>query len=343
SRRLQADAARARNPRQWLHNLVQVHVNVLQPADFSFRSSRLVPGWPLVPDNIARDHRKLVVYDVTEAKPFDGAAILTGIGIGEWYSSDTWEDRGYRVRGPVALESRDAVRRALIANGLRPRDLPAALRATDPDTTFHADTDIYVGRALQVHNDVGFARKQSSVARAMLYSLAPPGSVIIVPDPLWVSRTWMDMLIAAAARGCRVFVIAPATPNNPNPEPQVVLLEHDVMAAALQARERLAPQLARSHGEIRVGLFTARAPADDVTSRRREIADGLRRAPWIESLLPFDSSTVASLLSATAQSDASPGSASSIAHDEKPRAPQLHQKTQLIARPGAIAALLRQP
>ena len=48
-------------------------------------------------------------------------------------------------------------------------------------------------------------------------------------------------------------------------------------------------------------------------------------------------------MNATAQSDASPGNASSIAHDEKPRAPQLHQKTQLIARPGAIAALLRQP
>ncbi|HWH51171.1 MAG TPA: hypothetical protein VN651_06480 [Gemmatimonadaceae bacterium] len=343
SHRLQADAARAPSPRQWLHNLVKVHVNVLQPADFSFRSSRLVPGWPLIPDNIARDHRKLVVYDVTETKPFDGAAILTGIGIGEWYSSDTWEDRGYRVRGPAALEARAAVRRTLIANGLRAGDMPAPLRATEPDTTLHADTDIYVGRALQVHNDAGFAQKQSSVARAMLYSLAPPGSVIIVPDPLWVSSTWLDMLIAAAARGCRVFIIAPATPNNPNPEPQVVLLEHDAMTAALQARQRLAPQLARSGGEIRVGLFTARAPADDVTARRHEIADGLRRAPWIEALLPFDSSAVASLLSATSQSDANPGSASSIAHDEKPRAPQLHQKTQLIARPGAIAALLRQP
>src|SRR6185369_14008404 len=32
-----------------------------------------------------------------------------------------------------------------------------------------------------------------------------------------------------------------------------------------------------------------------------------------------------------------------IAKDEKPREPQLHQKTQLIARPGALAALVRQP
>jgi hypothetical protein len=35
--------------------------------------------------------------------------------------------------------------------------------------------------------------------------------------------------------------------------------------------------------------------------------------------------------------------AATIARDERPRAPQLHQKTQLIARPGAIATLVRQP
>jgi hypothetical protein len=35
--------------------------------------------------------------------------------------------------------------------------------------------------------------------------------------------------------------------------------------------------------------------------------------------------------------------ATELARDERPRAPQLHQKTQLIARPGAIAALVRQP
>jgi len=35
--------------------------------------------------------------------------------------------------------------------------------------------------------------------------------------------------------------------------------------------------------------------------------------------------------------------ATDIARDERPRPPQLHSKTQLIARPGAIAALVRQP
>ena len=35
--------------------------------------------------------------------------------------------------------------------------------------------------------------------------------------------------------------------------------------------------------------------------------------------------------------------ATKLAHDEKPQPPQPHRKTQVIARPEAIAALLRQP
>jgi hypothetical protein len=46
---------------------------------------------------------------------------------------------------------------------------------------------------------------------------------------------------------------------------------------------------------------------------------------------------------ATAQAGQSDATATARAQDETPREPQLHQKTQLIARPGAIAALVRQP
>src|SRR5688500_17575745 len=129
-----------------------------------------------------RDHRKLVFYDVTEADPFRGATIVMGVGVGEHYASPTWEDRGYRVRGKAGLEARDAARRALLANGMRERDIPFPLRSTKPAGgagRFTADgalanegdpgnrsDDRYVGRALQVHNEVGFAAKESSVARA---------------------------------------------------------------------------------------------------------------------------------------------------------------------------------
>jgi hypothetical protein len=201
----------------------------------------------------------------------------------------------------------------------------------------------YVGRALQVHNEAGFGRKQSSVARAMLYNLAPPGSVIIVPDPLWLSAEWAAMLAGAAARGCHVVTIAPAFANAPSPQAPLMVVMHDVMQRLLVVRRELAPQLREAGGEIRVGLFTGQARVDDVDGRRREIRAGLQRAPWIRELIPFDAQTLAVLERAATETESDGRDATALAKDERPRPPQLHQKTQLIARPGAIAALVRQP
>jgi len=339
SRRLQGEAA-ANGGDAWLRRVVKVNVNIVLPSDFSFRSHRIIRGIPFLPDNIQRDHRKLVFYDITETDPYRGAMIMTGIGIGEHYASATWEDRGYRVRGPAALEARAAVRRALMRNGMRVNQLPLPLRAAEGTPV--ANGREYVGRALQVHNEAGFGRKESSVARAMLYSLAPAGSVIIVPDPLWVSETWAAMLAGAAARGCRVYIISPSLANGPNPQPPVAAMQHDVMARLLDINRRIGPMIRAAGGELRVGLYTARSEVTDLTGRRREIQEGLTRSPWIKSVIPFDSATIATLNLATTQTEADGEVGTALAQDERPRAPQLHQKTQLIARPGAIAALVRQ-
>ncbi|MEX2154949.1 MAG: hypothetical protein WD825_16520 [Gemmatimonadaceae bacterium] len=339
--RLQQDAT-ANGGDRWLPDAVRVNVNVMLPSDFSFRSHHIVPPFPFVPDNIMREHRKIVVYDVTEADPYRGAMMVMGVGIGEHYASPTWEDRGYSVRGPAALEARAGAVRALLGNGVSESDIPGPLK-TAKSLTLSDSTREYVGRALLVHNEPGFGEKESSVARAMLYNLAPPGSVIVVPDPIWVSDTWAAMLAGAAARGCRVFVISPSTPNNPNPHTPIFALQHDVMWRLLQSRDRMREQLRQTGGELRVGLYTARAPITDVPGRAREVREGLRRAPWIRELIPFDDATLAVLDRAIAQTAEDGKSASALAQDERPRAPQLHQKSQLIARPGAIAALVRQP
>ena len=343
SRRLQREAAE-QGGRNWLRRVVKVHVSIVLPSDFSFRSNRIIPGLPFIPDNIQRDHRKVVFYDITESNPYAGAAMVMGVGIGEHYASATWEDRGYRVRGPAALEVRAAARRALQLNGVAGNKIPLPLLVDGPRPA--ADSQggkDYVGRALQLHNEAGFGTKSSSVARAMLYNLAPPGSVIIVPDPLWVSETWAAMLAGAAARGCRVYVISPSVANAPNPQAVVFAMQHNVMLRMLEIRERIGPQIRAVGGELRVGLYTARAEVTDTLGRRLEIQEGLRRAPWIRQLIPFDAATLAVLNRATAKSETDGKDATAIAHDERPRAPQLHQKTQLIARPGAIAALVRQP
>jgi hypothetical protein len=60
--------------------------------------------------------------------------------------------------------------------------------------------------------------------------------------------------------------------------------------------------------------------------------------------MPFDSATLAVLEKVTTTTPGTTANASTrLARDEKPRAPQLHQKTQLIALPGALTTLLRQP
>ncbi|MFL5608540.1 MAG: hypothetical protein ACJ8AD_18945 [Gemmatimonadaceae bacterium] len=343
STRLQAEARRAGGD-DWLRRVVKVHVSITQPADFSFRSQRIVPPIPFTPDNIVRDHRKLVFYDLDESDPYRGALMLMGIGIGEHFASTSWEDRGYRLRGPAALEARSGLRRLLHGNGLSDDDIPMPLREVTSalGAERRANAGDYVGRALQVHNEVGFGPKQSSVSRAMLYNLAQPGSVIIVPDPLWLSREWAAMLAGAAARGARVYVIAPALANAPSPEASVMALAHDAMLRLLEVRDRLGDRLSRAGGELRVGLFAAHAQVNDAAGVQREVRDGLRRAPWIRDVIPFDAQALAVLDRAEMRAAADGKDATALTR-VAPRPPQLHQKTQLIARPGAIAALVRQP
>jgi hypothetical protein len=344
SRQLQAQAAKSGGA-SWLRRLVKVNVSITQPSDFSFRSDRLLPPIPFTPDNVARDHRKFALYDLNEADPYRGGLLLMGIGIGEHYSSATWDDRGYRLRGPAALEARAAVRRLLRRNGFTDAQIPEPLRpvASPAAAEQRMDLNDYVGRALQVHNEVGFGGKQSSVVRAMLYDLAPPGSVIIVPDPLWLSDEWATMLAGAAARGCRVFVVAPAAKNAPSPAAPVMARERELLTNLLVLRQRLRDRIHEAGGEIRIGLFGARSELTDAAGRRREIREGLQRAPWLRALFPFDSVALAALERTTTETAAVDEDASDLAHDVRERLPQMHQKTQLVARPGAIAAFLRQP
>jgi hypothetical protein len=342
SKRLQSEAAR-NGGASWLTRVVKVHVNVMLPSDFSFRSSHTLPPIPFTPDNIVRDHRKIAFYDLSEADPDEGQLLVAGIGIGEHYASATWEDRGYRLRGSGALEARDAVRRMLTWNGFADDQVPVVLRPTKPviRDSGRAYRRRDVARVLQVHNEPGFAAKRASVARAMLYSLAPAGSVVIVPDPLWLSDTWAGMLAAAATRGCRVVVIAPSKANAPSPQAPLMALERDVLRKLVSLRHRFATRIRNSGGDLRIGVYAARAPVDDVRGRIAEVRDGLKAAPWIRDLIPFDNATLSALDRATAQA-ARNDSGSILAQDEKPRDPKLHQKTELIARPGAIATLVRQ-
>ena len=346
SRRLQQDARAAGNAERWLRRVVSVQVNVMNQADFSFRSGRIIPGIPFIPDNVMRDHRKLVIYDVNEADVDRGAAFVMGIGIGDAYSSASWEDRGFRIRGAATLDAREGLRQTLRQNGFSEGEIPVPLRpvASTRAQEEKADRGEFIGRALQVHNDVGFGDKRSSIARAMLYNLAQPGAVIIVPDQLWFSETWAGMLAGAAARGAHVQVIAPALANAPIPDAPAMARAHDVLLWMLAVRDSLVPTMHESGGELHIGLFAAHAQADDPAGRLREVRVGLARYPWIRQVIPFEDKTLA-VLDRVEREIARAGrpDATKLATTAKAQPPQPHRKTQVVARPEAIAALLRQP
>ena len=345
SRRLQQDAKASGDAQRWVRETIKVHVNVGNQSDFSFRSGHIIPGIPFTPDNLMRDHRKLVLYDVNEADPYRGAVFVMGIGIGEMYASATWEDRGFRLSGPATLEARAALRQALRSNGYAESEIPAPLRAvaSKREQEQSANLGAFVGRALQVHNQVGFGDKKSSIARAMLYNLTQPGAVVIAPDQLWMSETWAGMLAGAAARGVRVQIIAPAQANAPIPDAPAMARTHDVLLRLLALRDSLAPTMRESGGELHVGLFAAHATADDAAGRLREVRAGLARYPWIRDVIPFDDKTLAVLNRVEHQIANDGPDATQLAKDEKAHPPQPHRKTQVVARPNAIAALLRQP
>jgi hypothetical protein len=351
SRGLQALAAKHGGD-AWLRRTVKVHVDITQPSDFTFRSHRIIAGVPLLPDNLMRDHRKIAFYDVTESAPFLGGMVLSGVGIGEHYATPTWEDRGVLVRGPAVLEVRAGARRLLKLNSFTDGQIPLPLRETVPCDTCEfagqpadgpAGAASELGRALQVHNEPGFGRKQATIARAMLYTLAPRGSVLMVPDGLWLGSSWAGMLAGAALRGCRVYIVGPALANAPSSGFPQMSRTYDVMLRLLQVRQEFKQEIQHAGGELRIGLYTAREDVNDVAQEAKETNAGVARYPWLRDLFPFDSSVTAVFDSAPAVLQRAGYKPFVLGRDAAPRLPQLHRKTQFFADSAALARLAIRP
>ena len=144
---------RAQYGESWLHRLVKVQVNVTNPADPSFRSRLILPLIGL-PDDAMRDHRKVVLYDASEADPYRGMAMYAGMGVGEHYAGPAWEDRALMLQGPAALTLRDEARALLEAQGITDGAVPHVLRpqrkAAGYDLRVQAEIDSLVDALAEV-------------------------------------------------------------------------------------------------------------------------------------------------------------------------------------------------
>jgi hypothetical protein len=71
-----------------------------------------------------RDHRKIVFRDVTEANPFRGEALYTGMGVGQQYLGPTWDDPLDPCEGSRAARAQASARNLLLSQGISESDLP---------------------------------------------------------------------------------------------------------------------------------------------------------------------------------------------------------------------------
>jgi phosphatidylserine/phosphatidylglycerophosphate/cardiolipin synthase-like enzyme len=287
-------AERAEYGDRWLRRLVKVHVSVTNPADPSFRSKHVL-GFLGTPDDIARDHRKAVVYDVSETYPFRGWGMYAGMGVGESYASPAWEDRAIMIRGPTALTLRDAARELLEQQGITGGAVPHVLRPRprlldyDERVRLQIDSmDNWGGvatRSLELHNSTGFGAKEITVAQATLFNLTSPGGVFKIPDSLWLNELYASLLAGAALRGTRVMIVVPSGESAPAHEfglPGIHLLASKVVALG----QELEPHIERAGGMLRVGIYHAPAQVHDLTYRMAALQASLERYAFLRELYP---------------------------------------------------------
>ncbi|HEX9107777.1 MAG TPA: hypothetical protein VF832_11125, partial [Longimicrobiales bacterium] len=234
--------------------------------------------------------------------------------------------------------------------GVKPKDLPFFLRplTAAPVVTSRAPVprfDLVPATATQLHNQVGYGEKDATIAKAMLYTLMPAGSVLKVPDSLWNNPLWASLLLGDALRGGRVLIMAPSVKNAPAPGAGEMSLAEELLSSLLVARKALASEIAAAGGMLRVGIYDVAIPVDDIPARIDTALANRARTPWLQQLEPFSAAVVDSLRAVSAALKASGFPARRAAppgaHD--PGHPKLHMKAQFFASGAGWNDLLRDP
>ena len=335
----------------WLRNVVKVQVNITNPADPSFWGPGILPviGFP---DNIMRDHRKIVFYDLSEDDPYSGLAIFTGLGIGEHYVGQTWEDRSIMLQGPAALPLKEDARRLLLSQGMPGDRIPYPLRPRPMGLRYEEmvqaeiDGQLAAGsrdqRAMELHNLTGYQAKPINVAKATLYSLMPPGSVVKVPDSLWGSSIYAALLVGSAFRGVRVLFITPSLASAPSSGWPQMGITHDLFARLIVLQQQLGPELEASGGMLKTGIYNPGIGVSDVGARFSAAYRNGRRTPFLRRLFPIDAA-VDTLLAHVGAAGLQPLPLSPLSPVTEQLAPKLHMKANFFATREGWDSLVSRP
>ncbi len=332
----------------WLRNRIRVQVNITNPADYSYYSLKVVGKLP-IPDNNMRDHRKIVFYDVTEDDPYRGMAMFTGMGIGEHYTGATWEDRALMLQGPAALATKDAARFLLETQGFTADEMPFALRPRVKPPSYDAaiaaelasKREYAAGRVIELHNETGFTPKPLNVAKAILYSLMPPGSVLKAPDSLWQSYAYASLMAGSALRGCRVLVIAPTLRSAPSSDGPQMARASGLMKRLVVFGQGMDDVIEREGGILRVGLYCPKQGVGDIAGRVQQALHA--SGTWDDRVYNFSASfdsVAMNVRQILGDIDYAP---SYLATKDSLESPKLHLKGNFFASAPAWDDLMARP
>jgi hypothetical protein len=346
SRLLQDQAAQFGG--NWLRNLVRVHVSITNPADPSFGAAGVMPIFGL-PDNVIRDHRKIAFFDITEDDPYRGGAIYSGSGVGEHYTTLSWEDRSLVVEGPVLLTLKKQARQLLLDHGIEAERIPWALQPRpfapgyDDRIRAQADTGFMNVRALDIHNQTGYSPKDLSVVKAVLYTMMPAGSVAIVPDALWNAGFWGGLLLGHSLRGGRSLIIAPATANAPSTRMGGTVRLWEVLSRIVQANTALHEEIEERGGLLKLGVYSPSFQTTDIHAKLDALRQTLLQHAWFRQLYNLRPEVHAALDSLSIELRGQNERWQRLLSIEDEGASKLHLKANFLASREAWNGLLRLP
>jgi len=272
--------------------------------------------------------------------------MYSGMGIGEHYMGPTWEDRAVMLQGPAALDMKNAARELLLNQGFTPEEIPLPLKpkplAEDYWERVQAMMDEFEGgaRALELHSETGYLPKPINVLKAVLYTLAPPGTVLILPDSLWNSPLWASMLVGSCMRGARVMIIHPSQRNAPGQSFMTLSRANELFERLIIFQREMAAQLAAAGGMLKTGLYDTDIDVANVPARLQAASRGLQ-VPWMREALQVPDDWAP--LFARADTIFKDFEVEYVVEDVEVRRPKLHLKTSLVISGGVLQALAATP
>lgn len=331
--------------KEWLANKIKVHINVTNPSDLSFRSSSFFKFFPYVPDNIMRDHRKIIFYDVTELDPGSGEAMYVGAGIGEHYVGPTWDDRGILARGPALLSLKDAARDLLLSQGFEESDIPPPLQRLAKPSNYQEMLEGlrakgWTALAMQVHNATGFGSKNANIIKAILYNLMPKGSHLYIPDSVWISTFWGSMLVSASLRGCVVLVICPAVENAPSSGQLQMSRANELFSKLLIIQELLGDEIRSVGGLLKTGVYNMNLDVGDIFGKIQKLSEQMAESEVFRKVFPFHPSVVEMIVGMPEILVSDESRSPNFSEYKVMHRPKMHLKSQFFASERTINTLI---